>query len=260
MKKCLHFLLLVWVCGWAFVATLVVFIPLIAAAYLGSTGNLAFSLSRYWARIMMMVSFSRIRTVGMSKIVKGQPYIIVSNHQSFYDILAIVIALGIQFRWVIKKGILKVPLFGYALYASRNIFIDRSNPRKAMASIHRGIKRLPPGVSVMIFPEGGRSMDGTILPFKRGAFVMAIAKKWPVLPLTINGSRNVHAKGSRAVYPGTIEVVIGDPIDVSAYGDADMESLAERTRDAVVSNHEPDFPCIRTADAMKRTGSCRKES
>ena len=168
MKRLFGFLHLVWIFCWAALATLVVALPCIVVAYLSSTGNLAFTLTKLWARIVLAASFVRMRIVHPERIEKGRSYIVIANHQSFYDILAIVTTLGIQFRWVIKKGVLKLPLFGYALYAARNIFIDRSDPRGAMASILKGTRRLPPGVSVMIFPEGNRSMDGSIRPFKKG--------------------------------------------------------------------------------------------
>jgi 1-acyl-sn-glycerol-3-phosphate acyltransferase len=242
MKDFFRFIHLIWILCWATLATLVVFVPCIVAAYLSSTGNLAFNLTKIWARIVLAASFVRIRIINRERIAKGVSYIIVANHTSFYDILAIVTTLGIQFRWVIKKGVLKVPLFGYALYAARNIFIDRSNPKEAMGSIHRGTERLPKGVSVMIFPEGGRSMDGAIKPFKKGGFVMAIDKKWPVLPITINGSRAIHAKTARGVSPGTIEVVVGEPIDSAPYGQETMGSLIERARSVVISNHKSDSP------------------
>ncbi len=254
MKRLFGFLHLLWIFCWAGLATLVVALPCIVVAYLSSTGNLAFTLTKLWARIVLAASFVRIRIVHPERIEKGRSYIVIANHQSFYDILAIVTTLGIQFRWVIKKGVLKLPLFGYALYAARNIFIDRSDPRGAMASILKGTRRLPPGVSVMIFPEGNRSMDGSIRPFKKGGFVIAIEKKWPVLPLTINGSREVHAKRSRGVYPGTIEVVVGEPIDAAQYSHETMQPLIERARSVVISNQHPGFP---GAMKLKHTGGNR---
>jgi 1-acyl-sn-glycerol-3-phosphate acyltransferase len=237
MKKIFGFLLLIWVGCWAVLATIVVFIPMTAAAFFVATGNLAFNISNVWARVMLLASLVRVRIINRDRIAKGRSYVVVANHQSFYDILAIVTTLGIQFRWVIKKEILKVPLFGYALYASRNIFIDRGDRRQAMESIHRGMERLPTGTSVMIFPEGGRSMDGLLRPFKKGAFVMAIEKKWPVLPVTINGSRGIHAKKTRHVLPGTMEVIVGEPIDTAPYDEKRLGDLMERARADIASHH-----------------------
>lgn len=240
MKKFLGFIHFIWILCWAVLATLVLFLPCIVVAFLSKTGNQAFRLTQVWARIVLAASFVRARIRNREQIKEGISYIIISNHQSFYDILAIVTTLGIQFRWVITKGILKVPLFGYALHASRNIFIDRSNPGRAMKSIRAGMKRIPPGVSVLIFPEGGRSMDGAVMPFKKGAFVMAVDNQWPILPITVNGSRAVHAKRQRGITPGAIEVAVGEPIDTRPYSDETLDALIERARTVVISNRKPD--------------------
>ena len=122
---------------------------------------------------------------------KGQAYIIISNHQSHFDALALVTMLDIQFRWVAKKELLKIPIFGQALYAARNIFVDRSDSQKAVKSIQDGIKRLPPGVDILFFAEGARSPDGTLQAFKKGGFMTAIKASIPILPVSVNGSWKV---------------------------------------------------------------------
>ncbi|MCK7506721.1 MAG: 1-acyl-sn-glycerol-3-phosphate acyltransferase [Desulfobacterales bacterium] len=156
-----------WLALWAAIATLILAVPIIAAGLLSRTGNLAFSLSKIWAYTMLAVSFVRTEIKNRNRIHPKTSYIIISNHQSLYDILALVTTLGIQYRWFIKKEVLKIPLFGYGLYASRNIFIDRSNTARAIESINKGIERLPKGVSLMVFAEGTRSPDGRIHEFKR---------------------------------------------------------------------------------------------
>ena len=140
MKSIFNIIRVAWLFLWALMATLILCIPVIIAALLSRTGNLAFSLSKIWAYIMLAVSFVRAEIKNRAKLLKGTSYIIISNHQSLFDILALVTTLGIQFRWFIKKEVLKIPLFGYALYASRNIFIDRSNTVRAIESINKGIK------------------------------------------------------------------------------------------------------------------------
>ena len=148
---------------------------------------------------MLKVTFVRVVTRGREKIRPGQSYIIIANHTSVYDILALVTGLRTQYRWIIKKELLKVPLFGYALYASRNIFIDRADPARAVESIHKGLDRLPVGVSVLFFAEGTRSPDGRIRPFKKGGFTCR--KGLPILPVTINGSRRSSRRKSAAFNP-----------------------------------------------------------
>jgi len=241
MKSIFNTIRVAWLFLWALMATLILCIPVIIAALLSRTGNLAFSLSKIWAYTMLAVSFVRTEIKNKAKIVKGQSYIIISNHQSQYDILALVTTLGIQFRWIGKKEVLKIPIFGYALYASRNIFIDRSNTARAIESINKGMERLPHDASVMVFAEGTRSADGQIQEFKKGGFMAAIIRKIPILPVTVNGSRRVLPKGDLVVKPGRIQVVVGDPIDTASYTAAIVQELMDKTRQAVIANFDPGY-------------------
>lgn len=229
----------VWISLWAAAATLLLFLPITLAALLSSTGNLAFTISKAWAHIVLAVTFVRPRIRGREKIVRGRSYVIISNHQSEYDILSIVTTLGIQYRWIIKKELRTVPLFGYALYASRNIFIDRGDHEQAMHSIRHGLERLPDGVSVLFFAEGTRSVDGHIGPFKKGGFIVALERGLPILPVTVNGSRRVLPKKSLVFTPGPIEVVVGDPIETKGWSKDDMEGLMQKVRETIVSQFDP---------------------
>lgn len=231
-----------WISLWVAFATVVLFLPIILAALLSSTGNFAFTLSRVWAWIMLKVTWVHPEIRGREKIKKGQSYIIIANHQSDYDILSLVTKLGIQFRWIIKKELLKIPLFGYALYASRNVFIDRSDREQAVKSIREGMNRLPPGTSVMFFAEGTRSPDGNIHAFKKGGFVMAMEKSFPILPVTVNGSRKIMPKRSMVFYPGPIEIIVSDPIETKGVAPDRLEELINKTRDTIMSNFNPDYP------------------
>jgi 1-acyl-sn-glycerol-3-phosphate acyltransferase len=241
MKSLYKATCVVWLGFWATVATVILGIPVMVAGLLSRTGNLAFSISKLWAYTMLAVSFVRTEIKNKNKIRKGTPYIIISNHQSHYDIITLVTTLGIQFRWIIKMEILKLPIFGYALYASRNIFIDRSNTTRAIESINKGIDRLPKGVSVMVFAEGTRSLDGQIHEFKKGGFVTAVRWNIPILPVTVNGSRRVMRKGSFILKPGKIQIVIGDPIDTIGYTIDTVQNLINKTRQAIIANFDPEY-------------------
>jgi 1-acyl-sn-glycerol-3-phosphate acyltransferase len=231
-----------WFSLWLGLATLAVFAPITVAALFGSTGNFAFSLSKVWAWIMLTVTGTGCEIRGRDKIKKGQSYIIVTNHQSHFDALALVTTLRIQFRWIAKKELLKIPLFGRALHASRNIFVDRSDKGKSIQSIHAGMKRLPRGVSVLFFSEGTRSPDGNIQEFKKGGFVTAIEQGLPILPVTVNGSRKVLPKGSMVFHPGPIEVVVGDAIETKDYTADRLGELVNKTRDTIISNLNLHYP------------------
>jgi 1-acyl-sn-glycerol-3-phosphate acyltransferase len=238
MKALFNALRIAWLAIWAAMATLVLAIPIIAAGLLSRTGNLAFTLSKLWAHTMLTVSFVRVEIKNKEKIQKGTSYIIISNHQSHFDILALVTTLGVQYRWFIKREVLMLPLFGYGLYASRNIFIDRSDTDRAIESINKGIGRLPKGVSVMVFAEGTRSPDGQIHEFKKGGFMVAVAHKMPILPVAVSGSRQIMPKGSLVFHPGKIQVVIGDPIDTSGYSIEKVGELVAITRRVIMENFD----------------------
>ncbi|OHD63359.1 MAG: acyl-phosphate glycerol 3-phosphate acyltransferase [Spirochaetes bacterium RBG_13_51_14] len=240
MRYIIRYAKIFWIYFWAVLMTLILFMPVILASLLSTTGNLAFTLSKIWARVMLLATGVRVVIQGKDKIAKGRSYVIISNHQSLYDIIAIVTSLGIQYRWVIKKELLNIPLFGPALYTSRNIFIDRSNTDRARESIRRGLDRLPGGVSVMFFAEGTRSPDGQLREFKKGAFAAALERSFPILPVTVTGSRKVLPKGSIVFTPGRIEVIISDPIDTRGYNHDNMQELMEKTRTVIGSRLKPD--------------------
>lgn len=241
MDSLVKILKFIWMIFWASVASIVLFLPILIAALMSKTGTTAFNLSRLWARWMRFVSGVKIVFKGGENLDPNRNYVIIANHQSLYDIPALV-ASGLQFRWVIKREILRLPLFGYGLYAMRNIFIDRSNQAKAIESLNKGVDRLPPGIGVMFFPEGTRSPDGCIQRFKKGAFVVAVENGLPILPVTINGSRRILPKKELAFSPGTIEVIIGDPIETTGYSHETLSDLIEKSRTAILSNFNPDYP------------------
>lgn len=233
---------ILWACFWMAFASLLLFLPITLAAFMSRTGNLAFTLSKAWAWIMLKVTWVRPTIRGREKITPGQSYIIISNHQSHFDILALVTQLGVQFRWIIKKELRRIPLFGYALYASRNIFIDRSNREKALISIGEGAKRLPPGASILFFAEGTRSPDGEIHRFKKGGFFTALDMGFPILPVTVNGSRRILPKRSTVFHSGPVEVVVGDPIDTGNYSYETIDALIDATRKTILSQFNPRYP------------------
>ncbi|EHJ04535.1 MULTISPECIES: lysophospholipid acyltransferase family protein [Marinobacter] len=222
-----------WILFWAILLTLILFFPIVIAALLGKRGDAAFHGTQIYAWIILKVCGIRLKVRGRENIEPGQRYVILSNHASYLDPPALVLALGLQYRWVIKKELRKVPLFGLALEASRNLFIDRSKGSDALESIKRGVGQLPDGTGILIFPEGTRSWDGKLLPFKKGGFVIAQDGELPILPVTICGSHQRLPKGSAAFSSGDIEIVIHPPM---ASGALPLDDLMTDVRNSIASS------------------------
>ena len=237
-----HSLKVCWIILLVSIDTLIFFFPVTLSAVLSSTGNLAFSFTKMWAWIILKLTGIRPEIRGKNRIIKNRSCVIIANHQSYFDAPAIILTLGIQFRWIAKKELLKIPLFGHALYMSRNIFVDRSNRDKAIKSIHDGVKRLPAGVSILFFAEGTRSPDGMIREFKKGGFITAIEHGFPILPVTVNGSRRILPKGSLVFQPGPVEIVVGNPIHTQNYTLDRLDELIQRTKDIIESHFNPHYP------------------
>lgn len=210
----LRFLKAAWIIFWAATMTLLMFLPIVLAALLGRRGDMAFRGTQVYARVMLTVTGVRLKVIGREHIRAGQRYVILSNHASYFDPPALVLALGLQYRWVIKQELRRIPLFGLALATSRNLFIDRSKGTDALASIRKGVAQLPEGTGVLLFPEGMRSPDGRLMPLKKGGFVIARDGQLPILPVTIRGSHERLPKGSAVFTPGVLEVIIHPPVAV----------------------------------------------
>jgi len=186
-----------------------------------------------WGKIIMTITFVRVKLVGKQNINPNQSYIVVANHQSNYDVFAFYGWLPIDFRWVMKKEMRKAPIMGIFCEKAGHIFIDRKNTFEAIKSLKDAESKICNGTSILFFPEGTRNDGKDLLPFKKGAFKMALDLKLPVLPVTIRGSNDVMPPNQMQVYPGRIELIIHEPIDTLKHND--MDSLLIATRDVIQS-------------------------
>jgi 1-acyl-sn-glycerol-3-phosphate acyltransferase len=178
---------------------------------------------------------------GADKIVSGTSYILTPNHQGNADILALVTTLPLRFRWVIKRELLKIPMFGWALGATGAISLNRSDRQQAVRSLKDGVSKLAGGWSVLIYPEGTRTSDGNLQPFKKGAFMMAVQAGIPILPVTCNGAFKVLPKKTIVIRPGHVTLTVGDPIATEGLTEKDLPELMEKTRAAISKNLDPDY-------------------
>lgn len=227
-----------WLGFWVTLATLVVSIPVVVVARVDASQRAADWICRMWARTILLVTGVRRRSKGVEKIEPGRSYAIIVNHQSHFDVLALVLELPLCIRWVFKKEFQKVPLFGYAVSSMRNIAVDRSDSASARRTLEEGVRRLPAGASLLFFAEGTRSPDGKIGAFKKGGFHTARAMGWPILPVVVHGSRRLLPRGTLDFRSGTIEVEVLDPIPSEQVLSTPSEQLVDRVRREIVECFE----------------------
>jgi 1-acyl-sn-glycerol-3-phosphate acyltransferase len=182
---------------------------------LDPSGNSLHYIGKFWARLNIFLGFCRVKVKGRAHVDPEKAYIVMSNHQSFFDVWALIAGLPLQLRWVVKAEIRKTPVFGYALQRMGHIYVDRVRGDGIRRSIEKAALKVKENASVALFPEGTRSEDGKLLRFRKGGFVLAQKSGCPILPITINGSRFVLPKNTLDLLPGKIEIRIHRPIDFS---------------------------------------------
>ena len=183
--------------------------------------------ARWWGRAFCYLLFIKVKLIGLEKLNPQQSYVIVCNHQSIYDVFVVYGWLPMIFKWLMKAELRKIPLVGKACADAGHIFIDRSNAVTAKHSIEQAEKQLKNGNSVVIFPEGTRTHNGEMCKFKRGAFLIATDLHLPILPVTLRGCYERLPRNTVNVVPGTIEIIIHQPIDVNSYGDDGTPKLIQ---------------------------------
>ena len=187
----------------------------------------------FWGRMITTWSGVRVRVEGLERLDRSKPYIFVANHQSQFDIFVLDGFLDIDFRWLAKKELFRVPLFGWAMLLAGSIPVDRSHGRQAIKSLDEAAKRIAAGASVVIFPEGTRSPDGKLQPFKAGGMQLAIKSGVELVPLAITGTHQVLPKGKILIRPGRVVIRVGTPVDSRDYGSKEKQALAELLHDRV---------------------------
>jgi len=232
----------------SYVRSLIITIPLIylntilmgtlslVASLLDRTGRLQHGCARIWAQLLLWSVLARVRVRGLEKINPSKTYLYVANHQSYIDIPTLFANLPVNFRIMAKMSLFSVPFLGWHLKRSGHIPIDRSSSKSGLKSLYEAAERVKSGTSLIVFPEGTRSIDGAIHEFKGGSFLLATRAGVPIVPITINGTRAVLKKNSWHLHPGRVEMIIHDPIDVSPYTAKNIEELARLTRDVIVSD------------------------
>lgn len=188
-----------------------------------------------WGRLTAYLTPIVVQVVGREHVDKTQSYVIVSNHQSMYDIFVLYGWLGVDFRWVMKQELRKIPVIGSGCERIGHIFIDRSNTTAALNSINAARGIITDGTSILFFPEGTRSKDGKLGLFKKGAFRFARDLGLPMLPISIVGTRNIMPTNTLRIFPGKATLIIHEPVIIAQDDDESIHDCIRRVRETIAS-------------------------
>jgi 1-acyl-sn-glycerol-3-phosphate acyltransferase len=200
------------------------------------TGDRVVDLARFWSRLVLALGGVKIEVTAKAPLDPQKPYVFMANHLSTVDIWALFAALpAFRLRMIAKKQLGWIPLFGWAMRAGRFIFIDRANAVSSRRSIEEAKERIRQGTPVLLFPEGTRSRDGALLPFKKGGFHLAIDAGVPIVPIALAGTREAMPRGSLFIRARPVRVTIGEPVPTAGCTPEDRNELVERVRAQVVA-------------------------
>src|SRR5262244_4451116 len=200
-------------------------------------GKRVYGISRFWSWAILRIVGAPLKVHGLHHLSPKQPYIFMVNHQSNIDIPVLLHGLpAFQLRWIAKKELLWVPFFGWAMWAAKHITVDRSDRMDALGSLKKAKERMKSGISLVIFPEGTRSSNGHLLPFKRGGLLLAVRTQTPIVPVTISGSWAILPKGDWRIRRGQIEVTVGPPVSVKNYRPGTLRALSAHVQELIENN------------------------
>jgi 1-acyl-sn-glycerol-3-phosphate acyltransferase len=214
-------------------ATIVMDLISMVVSFFDRSGNLPHHLARAWGKMLLAVSFIHVRDEGVEKLDPKANYVFVSNHASYMDIPALLSTINHQFRFFAKKGLYRIPFLGWHLRWAGHLPVDRSNARASLKSMSEGARIIAERhISVLLFPEGGRSATG-LRDFKEGAAYIAIKAGVPVVPVAIVGLRELLPLGSGHIHSGRVTVRVGDPIPTAGLKLDARTELTTRLHDEI---------------------------
>jgi 1-acyl-sn-glycerol-3-phosphate acyltransferase len=216
-------------------ATIVGSLSALVAGLVDKTGDGVLALARLWSRVILGVPGVKLDVTMRARLNPGRPYIFMPNHASMVDIWAVFVTIPASFRFIAKKQLARIPLFGWAMSAGRFIFIDRQNALAARRSMHEAARRIRAGQSVVIFPEGTRTRSGRLGAFKKGGFHLAIDSGAAIVPVAIRGSGAVMPPGSPLIRAGTVTIEVDEPIPTEGLTTTDRDALMAKVRARVAA-------------------------
>lgn len=233
--------------------TIVLSLVTIFCGLFDAHGKRVYRINQFWTWLIVKFSGIAIQVEGLDRLDRQRQYLFVVNHQSNFDIPVLIQALPqFQLRWIAKRELLRIPFFGWAMWASKHIPVDRADSMDALKSLKLAEQRMAAGISVVVFPEGSRSTDGKLLPFKRGGFLLALKTKTPIVPVTLNGTGKLLARGEWRVRPGVIDVTIGAPIAAEDFPPGGLRGLSAQVQETIAANLRPGAPVDENRENLTR--------
>ena len=214
----------------------------IGSSFFETSGRFAHWCARTWSRLILLTTGVRVEVTGLERLERDRAYVFVANHQSIYDIPIIFWSLPYQIRIIAKESLGRFPFLGWHLRRTGHMLVDRRHPDRA-SIFGRASRLMKQGLSLIVFPEGTRSRDGRVAPFKGGSFYLALGAGLPVVPISIVGSRHVMQKGRLATYPGRVKLIVHEPIDTTGLPGGDpraAKAFAKRVREVIAPAAESD--------------------
>jgi|SRR5579885_233080 1-acyl-sn-glycerol-3-phosphate acyltransferase len=208
----------------------------LAVSFFDRHGRRQNSVARAWARALLWTSGVRVRVEGIERILPEASYVIASNHASYMDTPVVLASIPVQFRFLAKRGLFKIPFLGTHLARAGHIPVPREDPRAAVKTMTLAAQIIRErGISMLIFPEGGRSRRGELRPFKEGAAYIGIKAGAPIVPIALIGTRAVLPFGSGCIRPGVVTLKVGEPIDTTKFTLRDRGKVTEDIRAQIIA-------------------------
>lgn len=214
----------------------ILFVPAYISCFLDRSGRWPSFFQRLWVNWLLGTSSIRLKLEGLENLKKDQSYILVSNHASILDIPGIISAAPFPVRFIAKKSLMWFPVFGWFLYLSEHILIDRESTQSALKSLKRASSLLKKGISIIVFAEGTRTPDGEVKEFKRGAFLLAQHSKFPIVPVSITGTFAMLPRKGWCFWPGTMNIRLGEPIPTRDLSLQESRDLMRKVRETIIQN------------------------
>lgn len=199
-------------------------------------GNVIHQYARLWGWLILKANGVKVQVTGLEYIEHEKPTIYMCNHQGTFDIFVLLARLPIQFRWVAKVGLFRIPVLGWAMSTAGYISLDRTKRKKAYRGMEIAARKIRDGTSVVMFPEGSRSYDGALQPLMNGGFTLAIRAGIPICPITLNGTWAIMPRTTLRIKKGTVRVVIERPIETAGLTMQDRKRLMQEVEQKIRAN------------------------